>query len=540
MLIDGRSVAPDQQFPVTVCVVGSGPAGIAVAQSLCAEGVSVALVESGGMDPELATQLLYKGRNVGHPYFGLDGCRYRMFGGTSNRWGGWCRPLDPFDYEKRDWVPNSGWPITEQDVRPYYAEAARLLELSGADFDAPAWQDRLGPSYAWEGSDFENAIFQYSPQTNFAEVHGPALLAAPNVTIFLHANVTDLLLDAGTDRIGTVVVRALGREPFYLKPQVVVLAAGGLENARLLLTARSQRPAGLGNEHDVVGRYFQEHVHVPGGHLVVKDPSKAAGFYSETVTGSGTARGVIAASPQAQAEHKMVACSISVEQSSFYYGTPFLGWPARVYLPPVRMYRQLGRSSAARWGERARRRVDDTFYRTLFWKTKQVALEAAGRHGVAVDDTVRSLYFRAEQVPDPASRVALDERRDALGIQRITLDWRVNATDLDAVTGWVARLSSTVRERGIGEVIPPADGWEKKVIGGPHHLGTTRMSDTPATGVVDRNCRVHSVDNLYVAGSSVFTTGGYANPTFTLVALALRLAKHVAADLRPATVVGRP
>jgi choline dehydrogenase-like flavoprotein len=135
-----------------------------------------------------------------------------------------------------------------------------------------------------------------------------------------------------------------------------------------------------------------------------------------------------------------------------------------------------------------------------------------------------SLYFRSEQAPDPNSRVTLSERLDALGVPEVRLDWRVNRFDLDSITGWLDVFDRDIRARGLGRVIPPAEGWQRGILGGPHHMGTTRMSADSQHGVVDEYCRVHSVDNLYVAGSSVFTTGGYANPTFTLVALALRLA----------------
>jgi choline dehydrogenase-like flavoprotein len=268
MLIDGRSVAPGAEFTCAVCIVGAGPAGIAIADRLRGSGLSICLVESGGFDPELRTQRLYSGENVGHPYFRLDWCRFRLFGGSTNRWGGWCRPLGPFDYEKRDWVPHSGWPICESSVRPYYPDAARLLELPNAEFDVSWWNSRMSEAFPLEGTNFENALYQFSPQTNFGEVHGKKLFDAPNITTFVHANVTELLLDDGTNRIGTVVATAIGREPFSIKPRMVVLASGGIENPRLLLASRHDRPAGLGNEHDLVGRFFMEHLHVPAGHLV--------------------------------------------------------------------------------------------------------------------------------------------------------------------------------------------------------------------------------------------------------------------------------
>jgi choline dehydrogenase-like flavoprotein len=158
---------------------------------------------------------------------------------------------------------------------------------------------------------------------------------------------------------------------------------------------------------------------------------------------------------------------------------------------------------------------------------------------VTSDEVVCSLYFRSEQAPDPDSRLTLSDRRDALGMPELRLDWRVNQVDIDAISGWLAALDGDVRAAQLGRVVPPRAGWERKIIGGPHHIGTTRMSASARSGVVDAQCRVHSVENLYVAGSSVFVTGGYANPTFTLVALALRLADTLRDRLRATTTIGR-
>jgi choline dehydrogenase-like flavoprotein len=143
---------------------------------------------------------------------------------------------------------------------------------------------------------------------------------------------------------------------------------------------------------------------------------------------------------------------------------------------------------------------------------------------ISGSERIYSLYFRSEQAPDPQNRVLLSTLRDAFGIPQTRLDWRVRPIDLAAITGWVEVLDRDLRKHSMGRVVGPPEDWQRGIIGGPHHMGSTRMSADPRHGVVDAHCRVHSVANLYVAGSSVFATGGYANPTFALVTLALRLA----------------
>ena len=244
-------------------------------------------------------------------------------------------------------------------------------------------------------------------------------------------------------------------------------------------------------------------------------------------------RGVITPTPAARERHRLLATSIAVESASYSFGTPFLGWPPPVTFGPIGLYRRMRAGSLKALAENLKRtseRLAGVPIRLRTWNAARVARRRGGGPGEA--GPLYSLYFRAEQAPDPASRVMLSARRDALGVPEIRLDWRISSLDVDSIAGWLRVLDRDVRARGLGRLVAPPEGWQNAIIGGPHHMGTTRMSANPRDGVVDADCRVHSVDNLYVAGSSVFTTGGYANPTFTLVALALRLADTLGERLR--------
>jgi len=531
MLIDARTVPDGSELTFDLVVVGAGPAGIAMADRLRDAGLRICLLEGGGRHPDLATQRLYRGENVGHPYYPLDACRFRLFGGGSNRWGGWCRPLEPEDFAG-DGTPANRWPIAHTDLEPYYPDAATLFALPTGGFDLETWAGRMPPALPFDGRTFQNSVFLYSPELNFADAYAARIERSPHVSTFIRANVTDLLLDDAGTRLSGVQVRTLAGTGFTVTARATVLAAGGIENARLLLAARGRRPAGLGNEHDLVGRHFMEHLHVAAGHLLLAAPRPRADFYRKAVYGDLRVRGVITPTAEARARHGLLGASIAIEDPSYAYGTPFLGWRPELTFGPIRAYRGARHGRGMRAAEWLKGTSERAWNLTRKLRTGRASRAVRAQAGVSPGN-LRSLYFRTEQAPSPASRVTLSDRhRDALGVPLTRLDWRVAPADETSVTGWLGHLDAELRTHGLGGVIMPGEGWQDGVIGGPHHMGTTRMSDDPRHGVVDADCRVHSVEGLYVAGSSVFTTGGYANPTFTLVALALRLADHLAGELR--------
>jgi choline dehydrogenase-like flavoprotein len=235
-------------------------------------------------------------------------------------------------------------------------------------------------------------------------------------------------------------------------------------------------------------------------------------------------RGVLAATAAGQSRHRLLATSIAFEGLSFSLGTPFVGWPPTVMLAPVRLYRRLKKAGLDRLALGVKQFAHGVYSmpnRLSSWRRSQLARhQARGR----ADRRIYSLYFRAEQAPDMANRVLLSEQRDALGVPRSRLEWRLKSGDAASIAAWLEILKQDLENRAIGEVITPPENWQEGITGGPHHMGTTRMSADPKAGVVNADCRVHSVENLYIAGSSVFATSGHANPTFTIVTLALRLA----------------
>ncbi len=509
-----------------VCVIGCGAAGITTARRLLELGHEVVLLESGGLDYERPIAALNAGQNVGQPYYALEDARLRFFGGTTAIWGGRLAELDPIDLEARPWVPNSGWPISWRELNRYYPAARRTfgepetpatladLRAAGApipDFDARALEVGV---WSFDGR-FNRFVFDACTD----------LVRHRRCTVVTHATVTEIEVGVGGDVVERVRAQSLFRRRLSVRARAVVLAAGGLENPRLLLASRAVVPRGLGNGYDQVGRYFMEHPHARGGRVVTgRTWALLKAFGQSHQLGMRRLAGLIKLSPAAQAERRLLNSSLTIAARQPEGAAQ--NWGVAAYsslkhsIAPSRQGRALWMSakSAVRW---AQRRTDPL---------RPWLLHRAGLRDLA-------LVVRAEQAPNPESRVRLTTQVDPLGVPRVALDWRTTALDVASVAGLVSVLNVELERLALGRVEPAAwlreldGGWRTDPlisahpIGGYHHMGTTRMSDDPHLGVTDATGRVHGVANLYVVGSSVFPTSGWANPTLTIVALALRTAE---------------
>lgn len=463
-----------------VCIVGAGPAGITLARRLAAAGKLVGLFEAGGFDYDPASQEVYEGITAGQPYYPLDGCRLRYFGGTSNHWGGWTRALEAYDFEPRPHNPLSGWPIKKADLDPYASEADDILNLP-----APS----AAPDFLPTQQDLRPQLFRFSrPTTRFGEKYRAELESSANIETYLNANLVDLRIDENGKRVTEANFRTYGRdEPFTVRAGTFVLCLGGLENPRALLNANSQIAAGLGNEHDLVGRYFLEHPHAPVGSALLRAAPPSMLVYSPT--------------PDMMRSRNILNFGLRIGY--------FDQWNAPEFTGAFALSPACG--------------VD---FETAL--EAQVAGSPAPCPGLVVD-----VMVACEQSLDPANRVRLIDEKDRFGWRRIALDWRLSDMDVRTLTTAATRAAEAMATYDIGRMkladwvangeTPGVD----HVWGGNHHMGTTRMSADPRHGVVDADCKVHGLDNLYMGGSSVFATSGHANPTYTIVQLALRLGDHL-------------
>jgi choline dehydrogenase-like flavoprotein len=528
MFIDARSVPTGTVIETEVCIVGGGVAGITLAREFTGSGFRVILLESGGAELDQVTQDLYAGRVIGRPYDIFPISRLRYFGGTSNHWSPvWCDMPTSLDFEMREDVPYSGWPFPLSDLEPWYRRAQPVLKLGPYGYALSDWG--IAPSdipEPFRGPHFVCRVLQQAPATRFGTEYEPELRRARNLSVYLHANALRFDASENGETVRQVHVGVLPDGRFAVQSRIFVLAAGGIENARLLLLSESDAGIGLGNGGDVVGRFFMLHLEYSGGVIVLTDPYADLTFQ----TGEDGARynrlGV--------ARRFVSYISLSNETKR------------QLKLPNFRLRFQYPRipevDALRRLVYRADRAADvRQDLGSVLRKFPGIATYIGrrmvyGRNKPLAPIASIPLNCTSEQLPNRDSRIGLGKDLDVFGLRKVVVDWRLTTEDKRGMATGYRLLGAELGRGGFGRLqstVPEDDGeWPSDMRGDQHHMGTTRMQRDPSMGVVDENCRVHGVANLYVAGCSVFPTGGTFNPTLTIVALALRLADHIKERLR--------
>lgn len=563
MFADARSVPSESTVDTDLCIIGAGAAGITLAREFIGSSVRVALLESGGEGFDSQTQSLYEGPVTGLPYFPLDTPRLRYFGGTTNHWAGVCRPFDNADFESREWVPFSGWPITMTDLDAYYPRAQEVVQLTSDQWDTTGWvgRDRYAP-LPLLGDRVLTRVDQIVPpdKRRFSDLYGDELKAATNVTVYLEANVTEVQIDeVGTAATGVSVATLAGNR-FAVSARMIVLAVGGIDNARLLLASNSRFPNGIGNQNDLVGRFFLEHPRFVAGVVAPTDPNLSIAFYQEHIVDGTIIQPRLAISRETQEAEGLADVQIRIDPVHDAALERAANSADVEHLKALRD--ALQGKGAGDIGPDISNVVSDlmTWHRFTvpgapipipYPDVIGTVMRATPREKQSLipgllGDIAGFLYTRVEgnlpldsllltarfePAPNPDSRVTLVRELDEVGMPRAELDWQLSESDRHAVRRSMEIVGAEFGSAGLGRVRilfeEEGSDWPADLAGGFHHMGTTRMSDEPKQGVVDRDCRVHGMSNLYVAGSSVFTTGGSSNPTMLIVALALRLADRL-------------
>lgn len=528
MLIDLLK-EPETQIPSgDICIIGAGAAGITLARTLARQGHSIILLESGGLDFGQATQDLYRGANIGMPYYELDQARLRFFGGTVAIWGGRCAMLDAIDFEHREWVPHSGWPIGRDDLVPHYARAHDFFELGKFDYEHDVWDELgvAGPEF--DPGRIDTVLWRFDEETSrFAAARSRDLVDAPNLRIILHANAVRIQAGPDARTIEHVEIRTLGGNARQVRARYYVAACGAIENSRLLLASHDVEANGLGNARDQVGRFFMEHPTGRIGKVETNRPYDVWALFQKRFMPSGP--------PLAPALRLGDATQRRESALNSIMTFKLQRDPSHGVALGNRVYHRLKHSIAP---DRKGRALDHAYraLRAWFHRDMRNMVEKA-RAGLGL--TGLYLITRGEQAPNPDSRIVLSAHRDALGSQRADLEWRLSDIDKHTARVIARTFDAEFRRLGLGAIKPgewlddPDPQWPQDLtvgnhpIANYHQIGGTRMSMSPAHGVVDADCRVHGYENMFIAGSSVFPTSGWANPTLTIVALALRLADHL-------------
>jgi len=530
MIEDFDKCTGNATYAADVCIVGGGAAGITLSRDLAKSGLDVCLLESGGLDYDARIQELARGTSCGYTYYDLEESRLRFFGGTTSIWGGRCAQLDRIDFERRPWVEHSGWPFGKDAIAPYYARAQRDFDLAEMDGSDAAWKEHGLGRPPFDRDEIATSFWQFDLAADrFAQARCRDVIDSPKIKVVLHATVINIQANADGTAIDRLDIANLRGGRGEARGKIYVLAAGGLEVPRLLLASNGVHPNGLGNGYDVAGRYFMEHPHARGGHIVTTDVWTTLRLLPRSYSYRGH-RYAALARPGEALQRREGALNSSFTISARQPPDEKMTLTKHVYM-------------------RLRKELNPNRGNRILWHLNRrfllAAREFVGPHigWSQVKRGSHGLYMvvRAEQAPNPQSRVVLSDERDSLGMRRLVLDWRMSPIDKRTVQVATGALDRELKRMGLGRVerVPwlEDDGplWQSDPlvsnhpIGGFHHMGTTRMGQSPRDSVVDADCRVHGIGNLYIAGSSVFPTSGWANPTMTILALAHRLGDHLTA-----------
>lgn len=499
----------EAEFETDVCIVGSGPAGLTIAHELRDSGLEVILLESGDRNRVDAAQQFNSGSVIGGPYADLRSVRHRQIGGTVNLWNTEVAgrpaakylPLDTIDFEQRSHTSSSGWPLGFRELSTWYQRAQHVCGLGPFDYDARRWLPTETALLSTHDNGIVTKIYQFGPARPFVTDYPDAIAAEGTATLIRNATVTELVLDGANDGVRAARICGLhGRRSGMVRARTFVLAAGAIENARLLLMSQSGESTGIGNRYGWVGRCFMEHPRDYALTLVPKRRSffSDAAFFGQHLAADGTTiMGRLALSPELQREEGLLQAS-----ATLLPGT-------------ARQWRSLGMLKEFLRMAGLRRRGDYPIG-GVGWSARP--------EGSEVPSFVRVL-LNLEQAPNPDNRVVLGNRRDAFGGPLVELHWRWRADEQAALERVRRAFVAALESADLGKV-----RIARRQTPDPnahHHAGTTRMSADPRDGVVNSDCRVHGIENLFLAGASTFPTAGMANPTLTIVALALRLARHL-------------
>jgi choline dehydrogenase-like flavoprotein len=555
MFIDARTLSADEVIETDVCIVGSGPAGLTLAREFAGQDFRVCLLESGGLDlPDANTESLAEVETEGDFEQVSADRRNRRFGGNSSYWsinisksqvGLRHVPLDEVDFEKRDWLPYSGWPFDRDHLSPYYERAHDVCKLGPFTYEAEDWEDVNSPRLPFVGNRVMTRMFQFGPGKAFHQECRDTINRASNITTYLHANAVELETDETAQTVTRVRVACLQGNQFWVNAKRVILAAGGIESAHLLLLSNKTQKAGLGNQNDLVGRFFMDHPLVYGGVFTPANPKmfSSMALYDLRQLSKGIVMGGLSLTNEAMRREQLLNVSMLLLPRPKKYRPSDAATSLKALFSgqglkegPKGVLQHLGNVVTG---------LDDLAISAYDKLTKKPEplwpnLSTGGWSQLPDKERIYNVFevlHQTEQAPHPDNRVVLGTECDKLGRRKARMQTRWRDIDINGARRAQAVFAQEIARAGIGHYQIELDG-ELPVISTPgtsHHMGTTRMHTDPKQGVVDENCQVHGVSNLFIASSSVFPTGGYANPTLTIVALAMRIADRVKSTMASPT-----
>ncbi|MCP4182784.1 MAG: GMC family oxidoreductase, partial [Hyphomicrobiales bacterium] len=447
-----------------------------LARELNKHQIKISILESGSFDYDDRTQSLYHGKNIGISSFDIHVNRLRYFGGTTNHWAGHCRPLDDIDFQQRDWVANSGWPIKRRDLNKYYQRAQPIVDLGHYQYeDLSYFTEKLDmPALKLDSNRLKTAVYNQSPPTRLGQKYRSELEKSENITVYLNANLQQLEKSDSNNHIHLAKIACIDGPRFEVQAKIFILATGGMENARLLLLSQAASSTGLGINHELVGKYFMDHILLrPGADISFSQQQLDLRIYhSLHKIAVGQMFGVMAASKAVMQKEKLRNFRIHLVRAR------------------PRFERPIARIAST---------LDDP--NNTHHDTEQADFGSIALHLVL------------EPTPNHSSQLSLDPSSpDLFGQAQLLVDWQIEKDDLRNAHRALQLAALEFGRLGLGRawgaIFRDSHQWPKNLEAGRHHCGTTRMSELAQAGVVDNQCLCHGLSNLYVAGSSVFPTIG--------------------------------
>ncbi|MEQ1897776.1 MAG: GMC family oxidoreductase [Vicinamibacterales bacterium] len=523
MISDFRHYDSEQPLRADVCIVGAGATGIATAVALSKTNFTIIMIEGGGYSYSAESRSLYQCSVSGLRY-AFDEGRARVLGGTTTLWGGQASPFLPLDFEARQWVSHSGWPLTLDHLQPYFPRVDDFMGIPHSSHDERTW---VGPPPPFlDPESFHFIYSQFSAQPNLANKYGSFLKTSGRLQVFVNANATYFDVNPSGSRVASLNVATLEGKSARIQARYFVMCCGAIENARLLLCSNQTVSAGLGNEGDWVGRCFQDHLHMRAAPIVPTSRDRFTQHFGTLIRSGVKMCPKIVTSRRFQEKHQIlhVACDVTTRPDE---RSPLKS--AQVLVNAVR--KPVARSQLVKASLGAVKGSGE-LARILWSRVVQGRVTFPSRSELY-------LGIQCETEPNPNSRIRLSQDRDRLGFQKADIDWRLTGLEARTIDIFVRSIDEEFRRLGLakldlGQFFVPGDPSRlDEVAGGGHHpMGTTRMSQSPGDGVVNTDCRVHGIDNLYVGSTSVFPTGSFSNPTYNAMACCFRLADHLAKDSR--------
>lgn len=554
MIEDARRANLPETINADVVIIGSGAAGITVALELLDSRLSVVMLEAGGDKFDKLQQDYYRAQAItpethspAHMY------RRRVFGGSTSVWGGRCIPFDPIDFEERPWMSHTGWPIAYNEVARHYPRALEIAEAGLPQFSAgealPDEPSGLAPGIASPDVVLDR-IERFSHPTHFGSWYRDRLGSAENFRVFTHAPVAEILTDSeGRAATGVRIALPDGGSCTVAAPRVIV-ATGGIETARLLLASKAALPCGLGNEHDLVGRFYQCHIEGELGEIAFLSDRSAIRMDYQKSTDGIYCRRYLWLSPDAQRRNHLAGLVLRPAHVSIVdpgHRNPVLSamYLVKNFIVPEYARKMTALEQVARAGFSG---SDNRFVAAhignvvlgsprlaafAFDWTRRRILARRKLPSVVLEDP-RAVYpidINAEQEPNPDSRVILGDEKDEMGMPRIRIDWRTCQADYDRIIAGIRLIQNAVAPSGTTRIDLDEEHiarfMEQRIPIGGHHIGTARMASATDRGVCNPNGELFGTRGLFIAGAAAFPTSSFANPTLTLMALSIRLAEHI-------------